>query len=174
MVRGELACEGECQLRTLVLQGAERQGRSHLGIAFARDQGSQHAAPGDPKESGDHTAEFEVGILEELVHPVLALAPCLHQGDAGARHIPQGTNIGRWHKAGPDEPMGQQLGDPGCIPFIRLFARAAAHRMCVADEHLDHASEYAINRLPILRCCSNRDYSMFTGFWYGSRGAFIV
>jgi hypothetical protein len=54
------------------------------------------------------------------------LAPCLHQGDACARHIPQGTNIGRWHKAGPDEPMGQQLGDPGCIPFIRLFARATA------------------------------------------------
>ena len=45
--------------------------------------------------------------------------------------------------------MGQQLGDPGGIPFIRLFARAAAHLMRVADEHLDHASEHVINRLPI-------------------------
>src|SRR5262249_38009548 len=112
-------------------------------------QGRQHASTCGPKEIGDYTAEFEVGILEELVHSVLALAACLHQGDACASHISQGANVWRWHKAGPDEPMGQQLGDPGCIPFIRLFARAAAHLMRVADEHLDHASEHVIHRLPI-------------------------
>jgi hypothetical protein len=37
MVRRALTREGECQRRTLVLQGAERQGRSHVGIAFASD-----------------------------------------------------------------------------------------------------------------------------------------
>ena len=43
MVRRELACEGDFQLRTLVLQGAERQRRSHLGITFASDQCRKHA-----------------------------------------------------------------------------------------------------------------------------------
>ena len=149
MVRRELAREGECSLRTLVLQRAEREGRSHLGIAFARDEGREHTSARHPKEIGDHAAQLEVGILEELVHSVLALAPCLHQGDSRARHISQGTNGRRWHKAGPDEPMGQQLGDPGCIPFIRLFARAAAHLMRVADEHLDRTSEHLIDGFPI-------------------------
>jgi hypothetical protein len=50
MVRRALAREGECQRWTLVLQGAERQGRSHVGIAFASNQGSQHASTCDPKE----------------------------------------------------------------------------------------------------------------------------
>src|SRR5262249_58335483 len=78
-----------------------------------------------------------------------ALAPCLHQGDSRARDIPQGTYVRRRHKAGPDESMGQQLGDPGCIPFVRLFARAATHLMRVADEHLDRTREDVIDRLPI-------------------------
>jgi hypothetical protein len=50
MVRRALAREGECQRWTLVLQGAERQGRSHVGIAFASNQGRQHASTCDPKE----------------------------------------------------------------------------------------------------------------------------
>jgi hypothetical protein len=50
----------------------------HVGIACASDQGSQHASTGDPQEIGDHTAACEVGLLEELVPPVRALAPCVH------------------------------------------------------------------------------------------------
>jgi len=65
-----------------------------LGVAFASDQGSQHASTCDPKEIGDHTAEFEVGILEELVHPVLALAPCLQ----GIR-LRRDTVIPQWVQA---------------------------------------------------------------------------
>ena len=99
MVRRELACEGEFHLRAFVLQGSECQGRSHLGIACARDQCRQHAPAGDPKEIGNHAAQLEIGIFEALVHAVLTLAPRLHQGDPRARHIPQGTNLGRGHKS---------------------------------------------------------------------------
>ena len=88
--------EGRCPLRALALQGPERQGRSHLGSAFTRDKRREHTSARHPKEIGDHAAEFEIGILKELVDPVLALAPCLHPGDPRARHIPQGANLGRW------------------------------------------------------------------------------
>src|SRR4029453_18280285 len=104
------------------------------------DEGSEHTSARHPKEIGDHAAQLEVGILEKLVHPVLALAACLHQGDTRARHIPQGANLGRGHKAGPDESMGQELSDPGRIPFVRLFARAATQLMCVTDEYFDRTS----------------------------------
>ena len=59
MVRCALACEGECSLWTLVLQGSQRQGRSHVGIAFARDKRRQHAPACDPKEIGDDAAKLE-------------------------------------------------------------------------------------------------------------------
>jgi hypothetical protein len=88
MVRRALAREGECQLRAFVLSGPQCQGRSHLGIAFARDQCCQYAPAGAPKEIGDHAAQLERGICEELVAPGLALTPCLPQGDPRARHIP--------------------------------------------------------------------------------------
>ena len=151
MVRGELARERQCQLRAFALQGAECQGRSHLGIAFTRNKGRQHTPAGDLEEIGDDTAECEVGILEELVHPVLAVAPGLHQGDPRARHIPHGAHVGRRHKAGPDEPMGQEFGDPSRIPFVRLFARAAAQLVGVANIDLDRTRE---------------DVIQYTGFQY--------
>jgi hypothetical protein len=64
MVRCKLARERQFQLRAFALQGAEGQGRSHLGIAFTRNKGRQHTPAGDPEEIGDDTAEFEVGILD--------------------------------------------------------------------------------------------------------------
>ena len=85
MVRCELTREGEFSLWTLVLQGSQRHGRSHVGIASARDQGSQHTPAGAPKEIGDHAAECEVGILEELVHPVRA--PSAVPSQAGCKAL---------------------------------------------------------------------------------------
>jgi hypothetical protein len=54
--------------------------------------------------------------------------------------------------------MGQQLGDPGRIPFVRLFARAATQFMRIADEHLDRTSEHMIDRLPIDPGAFHRDH----------------
>jgi hypothetical protein len=88
MVRCALAREGACQRRALVLQRAAREGRSYLGIACASDEGSEQTSARHPKEIGDHAAQLEVGILQELVHPVRAVAACLHQGDPRARHLP--------------------------------------------------------------------------------------
>jgi hypothetical protein len=45
--------------------------------------------------------------------------------------------------------MGQELGDPGRIPFVRLFARAAAQLVRIANVHLDRTNEHMIDRLPI-------------------------
>src|SRR5262245_36758416 len=45
--------------------------------------------------------------------------------------------------------MGQQLRDPGRIAFVRLFARAAAQLVRIANVHLDRPNEHMIDRLPI-------------------------
>jgi hypothetical protein len=45
--------------------------------------------------------------------------------------------------------MGQQFGDPGRIPFVRLFAWAATQFVRIANVHLDRPNEHMIDRLPI-------------------------
>jgi hypothetical protein len=158
MVRRALALTGQFPLRVLVLERAEREGRSHLGIACARDESSEPTSARDPKESGDHAAQLEVGILEELVHPVLALAAWLHQGDPRARHIPPGAHLGRWHQAGPDESMGHELSAPGRLPFVRLCARAVTQPMRVTDAYCDRTSEPVLDGLPVDTRAFHRDH----------------
>jgi hypothetical protein len=44
--------------------------------------------------------------------------------------------------------MEQQFRDPGRIPFVRLFARAVAQLVDVANVYLDRTSKHVIDRLP--------------------------
>jgi hypothetical protein len=45
--------------------------------------------------------------------------------------------------------MSRQFGDPGRIPFVRLFAWAAAQLVRMANVHLDRPNEHMIDGLPI-------------------------
>jgi hypothetical protein len=54
--------------------------------------------------------------------------------------------------------MGQQFGDPGRIPFVRLFAWAAAQLVRIANVHLDRINEHMIDRLPIDPGAFHGDY----------------
>jgi hypothetical protein len=54
--------------------------------------------------------------------------------------------------------MGQELSDPGRIPFVRLFAWAAAQLVRIANVHLDRPNEHMIDRLPIDPGAFHGDY----------------
>jgi hypothetical protein len=42
-----------------------------LGVTFTADQGGHHLPPGDPKDVGGHNGQLDLGVLEQLLDPVL-------------------------------------------------------------------------------------------------------
>ena len=75
--------------------------RQPLGVAFPGDQRRQHRPPGDPEDvAGDH-AQLDLGVLQQLLDPLLLGGPRRHQVHAVAGHLSQlpgrswGTKLGR-------------------------------------------------------------------------------
>ena len=82
------SCQRLLQLRDLPLQLSSRQLCQLLGIVLAADDRFQHVPPGYPQRVRSHRTQFEIGLLQKLldpvVHPILALA----QLRAVARQVP--------------------------------------------------------------------------------------
>jgi hypothetical protein len=62
------------------------------------------------------------GVLQDLVQPLDLSAAFLDLGLAVAGQLAQLPDRAGWHEAGPDQPVLDQLGDPGRIGHVGLAA----------------------------------------------------
>jgi hypothetical protein len=67
----EAATEGLFQLAELGTQTAAGQLRQHLGVTLAGDQRGQHGPAGEPEDVAGHHRELDLGVLQQLLDPVL-------------------------------------------------------------------------------------------------------
>ena len=117
---GELPGEGLPELAPLGTQPGAGQLGQPLGVTLALDEGGQHGPAGDPEDvAGDHT-QLDLGVLQQLLDPLLLGGAHRHQVGAVAGQVPQPPDH-RWrHEAGPQHaPLGQ-LGKPHRIQLVGL------------------------------------------------------
>ena len=68
---GEVAGERLFQHGDLLAHGAPGQLRQHLGVTLTGDQRGHHVPAGDPENVGDHHAQLDLGVLQQLLGPLL-------------------------------------------------------------------------------------------------------
>jgi hypothetical protein len=94
--------------------------REDLGVALSGDQRGQHGPPGDPEDVAGHHREFDLGVLQQLLHPLLLRGPRRHQIGSVAGHVPQLPDRSWWDEAGPQHlPLGE-LAQPDRVQRVGL------------------------------------------------------
>ena len=116
----EVAGEGLLQLAELGAQAAAGQLRQRLGVPLARDQGGQHRPARDPEDvAGDHR-QLDLGVLEQLLHPLLLRGAHPDQVRPVAGQVPQPPDLRGRHEAGPQHlPLGD-LAQPHRVQPVGL------------------------------------------------------
>jgi hypothetical protein len=116
----EAADKGLLQQTPLGAQPGPGQLGQDLGVALPGHQRGQHGPAGDPKDvAGDHR-QLDLGVLQQLLHPLLLRGPPRHQIGAVAGQVPQAADR-RWRdEAGPQQlPLGD-LGEPDRVQPVGL------------------------------------------------------
>src|SRR5919197_4817235 len=114
----ELPGEGLPELAPLGTQPGAGKLAQPLGITLALDEGGQHGPAGDPEEvAGDH-AQLDLGVLQQLLDPLLLggahpdqLSPVAGRGPATC-----GSQVAArsWAAACPARPAWQATPPPAC------------------------------------------------------------
>jgi hypothetical protein len=116
----EAADEGLGQLGGLGAQAGACQLRQDFGVTLPGDQRGQHGPAGDTEDvAGDH-AKLDLGVLQQLLHPVLLRGADRDQVGAVAGQVPQPPDRWWWDEAGAQHlPLGQ-LAQPHRVQPVGL------------------------------------------------------
>jgi hypothetical protein len=107
--------------RSPALRRSETDAR-RLRVAFPGDQGGHHVPAGDPEDVRGHHGEFDAGVLQQLLHPVLLRGGTLtrsmrYRVRSHSRRMSRGgTKLGADH-----QPFGD-LAQPDGVQLVGLRA----------------------------------------------------
>jgi hypothetical protein len=117
---GEEPGERLLQQRQLGTHPSTGQLREDLGVALSGDQRGQHGPPGHPEDVAGHHREFDLGVLQQLLDPLLLRGPRRHQVCPVAGHVPQLPDRSWGDEAGPQHlPLGE-LAQPDRVQRVGL------------------------------------------------------
>jgi hypothetical protein len=126
------------------------QRRQHRRVVGAADQGFQHGPAGGPDDVGGHA-----GQLGSRRPPRTLSSRCTSRQRSWIwvlryRVSSRSSRIGRGDlEAGPDQPVLDQLGNPGRVGHIRLAARHVPQVGRVQQPALDLILQQLPDRLPV-------------------------
>ena len=151
MVGTKAAPQRLTQLGKLGTQPATGQLGQHLGVALASDQGSQHRPTRGAQHVGGDRVELDAGVLQGLLDALALGGMGLDQPLAIPGQVAQLADRGRGHEAAPQQPMLQQLCQPGSVADIGLAAGQDLDVAGVDQQQLEACLlEHLPDRLPIL------------------------
>ena len=101
-----------------------------LGIGLPGDERREDRSAADAQDVGDHPRQLHVRVFQRLLQALRVPRDLADQLLAGPRQVPQFLNRGRRHEAAPNQPVRQQVRDPGRIVPVALAART--FRICWA------------------------------------------
>ena len=93
-----------------------------LGIGLPAMSAARIARPLTPR-CGDHACQLHVRVFERLLQALRVPRDLADQLLAGSRQVAQFLDRGRRHEAAPNQPVRQQVGDPGRVLPVALAAR---------------------------------------------------
>ena len=150
---GEVAGEGLLQLADLAAHPAPGQLRQHLGVALPGDQRGHHLPPGDPEQVAGHHRQLDLGVLEQLLGPLLLRGARLDQITAVAGDVAQPADLRRRHQAGSDHlPLGD-LAQPHRVELVGLWPTRQVLDVAGVDQPgLESVRlQQVVRRLPVVR-----------------------
>ncbi len=149
VVVGEPAEERLLQVADLGTHPGPGHLRQHRRVTFAGDQGGHHRPTRDPEDVRGHDRELDLGIGQQLLHPVLLPGPLTDQVDPVAGHVPQLADRGRRHETRADHaPLGD-LAQPDSVDLVRLRpARQVLDVPGVDQPHLEPVRLQQVERRP--------------------------
>jgi hypothetical protein len=139
------------ELGELAAQPALGQLGQHLGVALPGDQGGQHRPTRHAQDVGGDRVELDAGVLQGLLDALTLRGVGLDEPLAVTGQIPQLTDRGRGHEAAPQQPVFQQLGQPGGVADIGLAAGEDLDVAGVDQQQLEACPlEHVPDGLPVL------------------------
>jgi len=120
VVGAEAAGERLTQRGQLPPQLAAGEVSEEGGVRRARDQGVEHRAPGGAEQAAGDRGQLDAGVFEDFVQAVGVARALLNEDLTVAREVAELADRDGWHEAGADEPMLEQLSDPGAVLDIGL------------------------------------------------------
>ena len=109
---------------------------------------SSIARPKTPSTSEATQPQLAPGVLQHLVQPLGLTAALLDLRLAVAGQLAQLPDRPRRHEAGADQPVLDQLGDPGRIGHVGLAAGRVLEVLGVHQPALDVVFQQVVDRLP--------------------------
>ena len=108
VVLGEAAGQGFGQVGSAHLQPTSEQ---HQGsrVGHPRHQCGEDPAAGNPAEVGDHTGQFDLGILEKLLQPLHLPGTVPRNGGSGPGQVAEFTDRRRRYQRGPNQSVRAEV-----------------------------------------------------------------
>ena len=117
---GEIPRERLLQLCFLRAHPAPGHRRENLRVTLAANQCLHHLATGHPENVAGHHGQFDLGVLQQLFHPLFFRGAGLHQISAIPGHVPQPADLRRRHETGPQHLPFSDFTQPYRIKLVRL------------------------------------------------------
>lgn len=137
----ELPGQGFDEGRLLLDQGAFGEVGQGARIAFSGDQGIEHGSPGHAEQVRDNVGQFDLCVLQSLVHAVFVPGAFLDEHGAGAGVVPQLPHRVRRDERGADHAAFGKLGQPDRVQLVGLRAPGdVLHVTCVDQPAVQAAS----------------------------------
>ena len=123
--------------------------REPLGIVLTGDDGREHRPPALRQDVGEHARELDVGGLQDFVDALRVLSDLPDELLSSAGEVPQFLDPGRRHEAAADQPVGEQVRDPGRVVHVGLPTGDVPHVLRVGEDELELVLQQMPHRLPV-------------------------
>ena len=122
-----------------------------LGIGLPGDERRENRPATDAQDVGDHACQLHVRVFQRLLQALRVPRDLADQLLAGPRQVAQLLNRGRRHEAAPNQPVRQQVGNPGRVLPVALAARNVADVLRVGEHERERGFvfEDVPHRLPV-------------------------
>jgi hypothetical protein len=149
MVARDLAAEG---LHDLLARSPHPRGdvRGELRrVGLAGDDRGEDGSPALAHDVAEHGAEFEVGVLHDLVDALHVRRALADELLPRARQVTQVLDGRLGHEARADEAVGEQVGDPHRVVHVGLATGYVLDVARVREDQVEVAVQHGPDRLPV-------------------------
>src|SRR5260370_1864214 len=117
-------------------------------MLLAGDDGLDDGSSGGHQNYAGPRVEFDASVFEDFVNPVVYAVALLDQLDSIACQIAQIASRPGRYKAGPDEAVRQQLGNPLAVAGARLPSRDGLDLKPIGEDQLKMTFQRLPDRRP--------------------------
>jgi len=150
MVVGKaIASQGGYQIRDLLFCLSLGKLRDFLRRHDTLQQSIDHQAPGESEHVTENVAELDIGILENLLNPIVLASLFPDQLFASASQIPEFPDRSVRNKARSDHAVAKEMGKPTAVIGVGFMASAVLDIIGVGQHDFNTVLQNVKDRFPV-------------------------